>query len=391
MAGPPRSRAARVGAGLVPVLLLATALSLLSARGPAPTPAAAATPAPGLATTVLPTLAAASSAAPDPSATPDIPVSTTGDVPVAATGVEPRPPATTTLALAPESTAAPFFPSLTGGIPFGPHNLPEETYGTLFDGAVLVLAPDSAVEDLTRASDAGLRVVIDLSSGRRHFTNPDGTFNLDLWKARIDRFAGVDLAPFIADGTIIAHHLIDEAKARSRWGGQIVDNPTLDELARYSKQYWPDLVTTVRIQPSTLERHAAGYDVPMPDWRWQHLDTAWAQYASRKGPVEEYAAAEVAGAIQQGLGLIIGMNVMTGGDGSSGRASPEGYSGWAMTADEFRRYGTALLAQPYVCAFIMWRYDPDGYPYFAQADIASAAGDIARLAADHPPASCRAH
>jgi len=50
-----------------------------------------------------------------------------------------------------------------------------------------------------------------------------------------------------------------------------------------------------------------------------------------------------------------------------------------MSADELRNYGDVLLDEPYACAFIMWRHDPDGYSYFSRPDIGAAAAELAAL------------
>jgi hypothetical protein len=84
-----------------------------------------------------------------------------------------------------------------------------------------------------------------------------------------------------------------------------------------------------------------------------------------------------------------GLNVFSGGDGSSRIASPaEGK--WAMSPDELRRYGSAMLAGTKPCAFEMWRYEsPDSefkaFQYFRRPEISAAMDDLAALAAKAPP------
>ena len=57
-----------------------------------------------------------------------------------------------------------------------------------------------------------------------------------------------------------------------------------------------------------------------------------------------------------------------------------------MSAAELRKYGTALLAHSYVCAFSLWRYS--SYVY-NRTDIKSALGDLSGQARNHPKTSCR--
>ncbi len=200
-----------------------------------------------------------------------------------------------------------------GAIPFGPFGLPQEEYGVLFSGGVVTVTPDEGssryvLDTLTVARDTGVRLFISLAStSKRHYKNPDDTFNLDTWKARIDRYIGAGLVealnPFIDDGTVAGHYLIDEPKSRGNWGGEIIPNDVLDEMARYSKQYWPNMKTAIRVSPTQIEEHAAGYEVPWPDWEWQSLDLAWAQYSARFGPMADYRSNEVASAISRGREL----------------------------------------------------------------------------------------
>lgn len=278
------------------------------------------------------------------------------------------------------------------GIPFGPPKLPGEVFGTLFTGTKLAPPPELIVRTLAQARANGTRVFIILVGPQRHHRNPDGTFSLGLWKARVDRFRGIDFREFIRDGTIIAHQLLSEAKARDQWGGTAVPNHVLDEMARYSKQIWPAMSTVLRTDPSDLEVHAAGYERPWPGWRWRHLDAASARYLVRKGDAERFATNQQASADRQHLGLVVGLNVLSGGDGSSGiRGWAAGK--WAMSPEELRAYGSEMLGRTRACAFEIWRFETPGsvfedFYYFRRPDIRAAMAELAALAARHPAYSC---
>lgn len=279
------------------------------------------------------------------------------------------------------------------GIPFGPPKLPPKAFGKLFSGTKLAPSPESIVSTLTQARASGRRVFIILVGPQHHSQNSDGTFNLDRWKARIDRFRGIDLSEFVDDRTIIAHQLLSEAKARSEWGGIVVPNHVLDEMARFSKEIWPAMATVLRTDPSDLEVHAAGYKNSWPCWRWRHLDAASARYLVRKGNAERFAANQQASADRQHLGLAVGLNVVSGGDGSSG--IPGWAAGkWAMSPDELRSYGSEMLRGTRPCAFELWRYETPGsefedFYYFRRPDITAAMAELAALAARSPARSCR--
>ncbi len=271
------------------------------------------------------------------------------------------------------------------GIPFGAFGMEEAQWGDVYTGAQTTVHPDSVIALLRAARKAGMRISISLAgASKRHYQYPAKTFDLAAWKARVDRFAGADLEQFVADGVLIAHYLVDEPKSKSEWGGEVIPNDVLDEMARYSTQRWPTLPTVVREQPTKLADHAAGRNQPLPEWRWQFLDTAWAQYAARKGPIYDYADTQAAEARRQGLGLIVGLNALTGGDGSSGIRGPDVYADkWVMSPEELRAYGAALIAEPYACAFTMWtlRFDnTTDYEYFARPEIGAAITDLSQQA-----------
>jgi hypothetical protein len=85
---------------------------------------------------------------------------------------------------------------------------------------------------------------------------------------------------------------------------------------------------------------------------------------------------------------VVGLNVLDGGNGSSGIKGT--YSGhWAMSANELRSYGTALLNQSYSCGFFNWTYNYFGPTYYNRSDIKSAMLDLSNKARAHVRTSCR--
>jgi hypothetical protein len=230
---------------------------------------------------------------------------------------------------------------------------------------------------LTEAQAKRGRIVIKLSGGAQsHVKNADGTFSFTKWKAVVDRFRSFGLGPFIADGTIIGHYLIDEPNMAHRWGGKTIPQATIEAMAKYSKQIWPTMPTLVRVVPTWLASAPVTYT---------YLDAGWAQYTAVKGDVNRFASSEVAAAKSKGLGLIMSMNVLDGGNGSSGiRGTVSGK--YSMSASELRTYGTALLNQSYTCAFYTWMYSST---YFGRSDIKSAMADLSAKARGHVKTSCR--
>jgi hypothetical protein len=289
-------------------------------------------------------------------------------------------------------TLAPRAPA-QGGIPLGPPKLPVALYGEIFTGTKLSLTPETAVDELNAARSESMRVFVILVGAQKHYKASDGTFDLGSWKSVVDEFRDVDLGEFVADGTIVAHQLVSEAKARAQWGGSVISNNVLDEMARYSKEIWPTMPTLLRTDPSDLEEHAAAFGTPWPGWKWRYLDSASARYLVRKGSVETFAAVEQASAQRQRLAIVAGLNVLSGGDGSSEIASPRD-GRWAMSPDELRRYGTTLLLGTSACAFELWRYETPGsafedYVYFRRPEISEAVRELAAIASQRPRRPCR--
>ena len=300
---------------------------------------------------------------------------TTAAPPVDSSATQPGDSSSTTATGTPTQEAG----SLLPGIAFGSFDMENQYLSSVHTGTVRGggLSPTNILSLLSDARAKGARVVIKLCMGRDSYVkNSDGTFSLTKWKALVDRYKSVNLAPYIADGTILGHFLIDEPSRASKWGGKIIPQSTVEAMAKYSKQLWPGMTTMVRVVPSWLKSAPISYT---------SLDAAWAQYAASKGNVGSWIGAEVTAAKSLGLGLAVGLNVLDGGNGSSG------IPGWtagkrAMSASELRSYGTTLLNQSYSCGFFMWMHDAT---YYGRSDIKSAMGALSAMARSHAKTSCR--
>lgn len=282
-------------------------------------------------------------------------------------------------------------------LPFGAWGNYPEAWGGTFSGGQITVTPENMLQRLTTVRAAGMRVVVSMAAGSKSdYQNDDDTFNIGMWKARLDAFRRVDFSAFLRDGTIVAQMLIDDLD-ESHWGDKPISNRELDELARYSKQFWPTLRTAVRARPTSLTTREYGGSGRPYDWRF--LDAAWDQYSASMGNPAAQVAAEVAAAKRHGLALVVGLNVLTGGDGSSGLPGPDKYSSrWAMSPAELVRYGTPLIRHPYACAFLMWsaKYDYSSsyadleYRYFRRPEIQQAMRTLRALADRRSAPRCSA-
>jgi hypothetical protein len=265
------------------------------------------------------------------------------------------------------------------GIPFGAFDLQPELLAPPYSSSVLSESPDYVLRHLARARAAGARLIVNFAGGRfKNVQNVDGTFSYDLWKARVDRFLPLkdQIDEYVRDGTLLAFMMIDEPHSAPSWGGRELPYALIDQMGKYSKSIWPGLATTVRSHATWLAQ------APFP---WANLDAAWSQYSARKGEVVAYLAANVTASRQAGLGLITGLNVLDGGDGSS-RAKGTYAGAFNMSSTEIRTYGKVLVADPYVCSFQIWKHEPE---YVGRRDIADALLEVAQVGNSLSHESCQ--
>lgn len=260
------------------------------------------------------------------------------------------------------------------GIVFASFALAPSQFNSVHTGAVRGMSPSALLSYLAQVKAKNGRVLLNLAGEAR---NADRTFSFTEWKRRIDRYRGINFNSYIADGTLVGHFVVDEPQFASRWGGKIIPHATVEAMAKYSKQLWPTLATVVNAPPSWLAASTITYT---------HLDAGWAMFrASTSSNPTKWATNQVAAAKKKGLGVFSGLNVLDGGDGSSGFHGNYAKK-WAMSASELRTYGSALLSQTYVCGFAMWKYKSD---YYDRPDIKSAMTDISAKARNHAKTSCR--
>jgi PKD repeat protein len=236
----------------------------------------------------------------------------------------------------------------------------------VFNGAVRNIYPNELLEQLAAIKARGGRIVLAMAGNEENFKDRDGHFNLSMWKARVDRFKGVDFSSYIEDGTIIGHYMIDEPNDPVNWTGKPVPGPTLEAMAAYSKQLWPRMATVIRVEPGYLATWGSIY---------RNVDAVWAQWSNRKGDPADYIRQQVADAGKLGLSLVTGMNIRKGGPEKT-----------PLSASVVQSAGSALLASDYPCAFISWEYDES---YLRRKDVQSAMENLSRKAGARGTRSCR--
>jgi hypothetical protein len=272
------------------------------------------------------------------------------------------------------STAPSLAIAYSGGIPFGLYNIPTSKMGSDFNGKMTnarIWLPTSTIPNLGMAAELaaiksrGGKVILNMAGSHVHVLDANGRFSLTKWKQRIDAFKPLRFGSYITDGTIIAHHVIDEPNDASNWGGVPIPPATVEEMARYSKQLWPNMPTVARVESSYLAKWTGTY---------RYLDAAWAQWVARKGDPGEFITRNVADAKRKGLALITGLNVLKGDFREP------------LSPSLIRSAGTALLRSSYPCAFLSWQYDAE---YLATPGVRDALRYLRQKALGRPFKTCR--
>jgi hypothetical protein len=276
--------------------------------------------------------------------------------------------------VAPSGGAPSLAIAYSGGIPFGPFYLPTPKLGSDYNGTVVnaqtwlptrTRPTNIMLAELAAIKSRGGKVVLGLAGNQQRYLDEDGHFSLTKWKARVLEFKPIAFSSYIQDGTIIGHYVIDEPNDASNFGGKPVPPAMLEEMAKYSKQLWPNLPTLVRVESTYLGQWSGSY---------QYLDAAWAQWVSRKGDPYQYISRNVAEAKRKGLALVVGLNLL------------DGHYLEPMSPSLLRSAGSALLSSSYPCAFLSWKYDAG---YLSSAAVRDALKYLRSKALNRPYKSCR--
>lgn len=253
--------------------------------------------------------------------------------------------------------SAPVTPSIHPvGIPVGPYNLPVTDYDKpYYSGAVRAVTPDSVVLIMNLAEDQFFDLYLTLAGPRENYQNPDSTFCLSCFKARLDMFAGVDFSPFTLNATVRGHILFEEPEDASLWGGAPVSYEDIDSAAAYSRQLFPLLPVGVGSPPSFLVGGAP----------YAKLDFGLATYSSDLGGVNGFVVSELAAASAADLTTVFALDVHAGNGGQP------------MTASQIRHWGKQIACEPLALGVLLRDYNP---VFFADSEVQKAVRDVVRLA-----------
>ena len=209
-------------------------------------------------------------------------------------------------------------PPRRNGIPFGLFSTwdgtqlqPNAELLTMTYGAE---SPATLVARLALARSRGLKMVIAMTGGARANYLTDGVFDLNKWKARMDRFntpaIRAAVAAAVSDGVLIANSVMDEpfnaggaGNESNSWGpAGTMSKARVDSLCGYAKAMFPTLPQGV-FQDYRLA----------PETSYQVCDFITSQYRTTKGSLAEYRDGALALCRRDRHACAFAINLLDGG------------------------------------------------------------------------------
>lgn len=327
------------------------------------------------------------------------------------------------------------------GIMFGPFHLPlsklnDTVYG--FTGTVRYgYKAATLAAQLDTAAKRGAPLGFAPTAQRAGFIIPGSpgklpVFSTQRWRDTFDVTWGSSNATLrrcFSEGRCRFVYVIDEPNCSGCWWkdttyGKLVIRPAqVDSLACHVKLRLGDsALTAVRTTPDWFLQN---------NYRPKCLDITWAQYdgkyhvPSAGQTPQQFAAKQVADAKALGVGIVLGANVLDGGNGPCVKADsgvalngtfyPDpnltdglcrpvtggSYYRYQMSAYEYENAYTVFLKEPYTCASFGWKWTDskttDGaltdraaiQAYFTQLRIIAASKRLSVLAKARNPGVCR--
>ena len=337
---------------------------------------------------------------------PDDPVENAPNAPIAPNA--PNDPVAPNDPIAPNDPNAPVTPAISSkltGIPVGTHMIPPNELvarRAQYSATLRRLGPTDVDKLLQFALDNGQREIVSIV-GKEFMKDASGRFSMANWRTLADKWKGT--APifqkYVSSGTLIGIYVIDEPGCAKCWGGKPPTMAEVLEMGRYVKALLGTNVATIaRVAPAWFVSQVS------PTTLAPAFDAAWCQweYGSNRGvTASQYAAKCVQDARTMGLQLVMGMNVLNGGDGSS-RILGTNSTHWQVSAAELTRYNGNFVTNPGVCALSNWQFSPT-YPssgmsagqlagvraFDNRADVKAALQAINNTAKARPYRDCRRH
>jgi hypothetical protein len=253
------------------------------------------------------------------------------------------------------------------GVPFGPYGLWASSTALNgnagpFGTSLNYSDASTIVAQIDAARTKGQKLIINMTACCRSEYLTNGSFDLAKWKLRQDRFNTAAIKAAIAagvqDGTVIGAKLLDEPE-HAAWG-TTVSKTVVDQMAAYTKNYFPTLPVGVSHGPPGY-RWRTDQTYKLIDWISYQYNWAVSGVGFAQGDAAGWRNAVLTQAAKDGVAPSFSINLLDGGTRVTGCPVPEtGGTGTfsincRMTAAQVESFGKTL--GPVGCAFLMWRYD----------------------------------
>jgi hypothetical protein len=305
----------------------------------------------------------------------------------------------------PSDPAAPTTSLKLTGIPVGTHMIPPDELvarRAQYSATLRRLVPDNVDKLLKFALDNGQREIVSIVA-KESMKDGSGRFSMTKWRALADQWKGTGpiFQKYVSSGTLIGIYVIDEPYCPTCWAGKPPTMAEVLEMGRHVKALLGTNVPTIVRAPPTWFVGKVSPTALVPAF-----DASWCQWAYGMNPgvtASQYAAKCVQDAKRMGLKLVMGMNALSGGDGSSGIRGTDSRH-WQVSAAELTRYNGNFVTNPGVCALSNWQFSPI-YPsggmtasqlaqvraFDNRSDVKAALQAINNTAKARPYMDCRRH
>ena len=310
--------------------------------------------------------------------------------PAVASSAAPAPSPATQPAPAPQAATGVGIPFGSFGSWDGPFRKANTADFTLSTGSI---DPDELVRRLAAARATKHRLLLSMTGGAHRNYITDGVFDINKWKARMDRYATPTIkaavAQAVVDGTIIGNSVMDEPQntsAENSWGpAGTMTKERVDEMCGYVKAILPTLPVG--------DVHDHRVFEPTKSYRTCDFIVSQYRWSKTKGDVAKFRDEALALGRRDGIAIAFSLNILDGGIPSrKGEDCPIQETGGPgtygrncrMTAEQVREW--AMVLGPAGCALTMWRYDP---VFMSNPENVKAFRDVATVLAKAPATSCR--
>jgi hypothetical protein len=240
------------------------------------------------------------------------------------------------------------------GQPVGPTVLPESLFASPYTGTYRFLIPDSAAAILDTAWLTGFDLFVNLAGLPDNYRNSDGTFCLSCFMGRLDEYASVGFAPYVASGTLRGHIMFEDADDPAQWGGEPIPLTDIAAAATYSKSLFPSVDVGVGASAAYLDQGGP----------WSDLRFVLSKYTTDSGSFGAWREQVRALAEKNSLSTIYYFDAQTANGGGP------------ITAQQIYAWGKSVACYPSTRGILFGPYEPS---IFDDPEVEASINSIVQL------------